>query len=470
MKKRITRQKTEFKDDPVLADHLVGHRGYGENFVMRFCLTCLIIFLGNLTVIKMHAQQIRPLADAYTVVYESPDPQRVYAYSPGIVRLNDGSLLATFDIGGSGSTGMRGRIAISDDAGKTWSHYAEFPFIHARPFVADNSVYVIGHSGDLAIIRSDDNGKTWSQPSILTEGQSWHQAPCNVHYANGCVYLVMERRITNNIKAWSVGELAPVLMRGKTGEDLTLRENWTFASELSFHDVIPGVEKDPEMNFFGVPFYDASYPGGSYPAKGRDSAPIGWLETNVVQFVNPDDIWYDPSGRTFHLWMRAHTGGTGYACIAKVVEQGDIPGSGTMVTMLEKVPSGKTVLYVPCPGGQMKFHVIYDEETKLYWLLSTQATDSMIKAERMPADRYNLPNNERRRLQLHFSKNMIDWCFAGMVAIGPVEKASRHYASMVIDGDDLVILSRSGDERARDPHNGNLITFHRVKNFRELVY
>ena len=59
---------------------------------------------------------------------------------------------------------------------------------------------------------------------------------------------------------------------------------------------------------------------------------------------------------------------------------------------------------------------------------------------------------------------------AGLVATGPVEKASRHYASMAIDGDDLVILSRSGDERAKSAHDGNLITFHRVNNFRELVY
>lgn len=45
-----------------------------------------------------------------------------------------------------------------------------------------------------------------------------------------------------------------------------------------------------------------------------------------------------------------------------------------------------TVLYAPCPGGQRKFHVLYDEQTKLYWLLSTQATDSMIRPERMPAN------------------------------------------------------------------------------------
>ena len=41
---------------------------------------------------------------------------------------------------------------------------------------------------------------------------------------------------------------------------------------------------------------------------------------------------------------------------------------------------------------------------------------------------------------------------------------------MVIDGDDLYILSRSGDSLARSAHNGNIITFHTIRNFRRLVY
>ncbi|MDR1279890.1 MAG: hypothetical protein LBK99_03595 [Opitutaceae bacterium] len=164
--------------------------------------------------------------------------------------------------------------------------------------------------------------------------------------------------------------------------------------------------------------------------------------------------------------MRAHTGGTGYAALLKVVEQPD----GSMVTMPETVPSGKRILFLPVPGGQMRFHLLRDEQTKLWWLLGSQATDSMTRADRLPRDRYDLPNNERHRLVLHFSKNLVDWCFAGLVATGDSPKETRHYASMVIDGDDLAILSRSGDARARSAHDGNLITFHRVKDFRSLVY
>jgi hypothetical protein len=94
----------------------------------------------------------------------------------------------------------------------------------------------------------------------------------------------------------------------------------------------------------------------------------------------------------------------------------------------------------------------------------------MTKAEYLPDDRFGTPDNERRRMQLHFSKNMFDWVFAGLVAVGPSEKQARHYASMAIDGEDLVILSRSGNENAESAHNGNMVTFHKIKNFRELVY
>ncbi len=84
--------------------------------------------------------------------------------------------------------------------------------------------------------------------------------------------------------------------------------------------------------------------------------------------------------------------------------------------------------------------------------------------------RYGLPNNERHRLQLHFSRNCVDWCLAGMVACSTNELYSRNYPSAVIKGDDLHIVCRSADEHALNPQYNNMITHHIVSNFRQLIY
>ena len=434
---------------------------------MKFLLALVVVAAA-----AAHANPIRPLANDFIAVGESPDAENSPLYTPSILALPGGRLVAAYERGGTAraKSAAYAFIRTSDDHGQTWTQRGALRMSHARVFRAGRSLYYLGQKGDLQVARSDDRGETWSGQVALTKGQSWHQSACNVWHAKGHVYLVMERRTSTENKAWPVGSLAPVLMRAREDADLTQRDSWTFASERVFSDLIPGYkENDLGLEFFGVPFYAQAYPDRAVVAtapKRRTNSPLGWLETNVVQITDPNHLWFDPSGHTFHLFMRAHTAGTGYAAFAKVVEQPD----GSMQTQLEHAPSGKTMLFLPLPGGQMRFHVSYDAKTKLYWLLGSQATDSMTRPDRLPAERYDLPNNERHRLVLHFSKNMVDWCFAGVVAITPSPKQARHYASMDIDGDDLVILSRSGDERAKSAHDGNLITFHRVRSFRALVY
>lgn len=413
------------------------------------------------------------LADDHVTVYESPDPARIYAYTPGITRLPSGRLVATLDLGGPGVADLsgpkfqrgqgqrasQGKVFISDDGGRTWQHRLDFPFLHARPFVAGSYLYVLGHAGDLAVVRSPDEGETWEEVTYLTRGASWHQSACNVLYHRDRVYLVMEKQMRPT-ERWPVGVLAPVVMSACVTDNLCDRSAWTFSNAVAFEDIVP------KPVGLGVPFFPDGPTDPGNPKDRRIMAPIGWLETNIVQFTDPDHVWFDPEMRTFYLWMRAHTGSTNLACIAKAVED----SGGNITVQLATAPSGEPIVYVPCPGGHMRFHILFDEVSELYWLLSSQSTDSMTRPDRLPAERYNLPNNERHRLALYFSKNCMDWCMAGLVAVGPSPKQARHYASMAVDGDDLVVLSRSGDARAKSAHDGNLITFHRVRAFRDLAY
>ena len=416
------------------------------------------------------SRKIRPLAEDFKVLYKTANPQDTYIYDPAIAVCPNGRIIGCFSLGGAGGAKYKAEkgsgnafIYTSDDDGETWDYRWNFEMWHFRPFVAGEKLYIVGHKGDLKALVSDDWGDTWSQVTDLTKGQSWHGSATNVWYKDNFVYMVMEREVPGEMKGgWKVSELAPVLMRADVGKDLTKRENWTFSSEMVFHDVI----NDKELEWFGAPFYPSFYPDSKRMSPRSVVYPLGWLESNVVQIKDPKNYWYDPEGKTFHIFMRTNIGATNFACVIKAVEQED----GTIKTMFQEAPSGKKHFYVPLPGGHMKFSVVYDEKTKLYWMVSTQSTDSMTRAELLPEDRFHVADNERRRLALHFSKNMIDWCFAGIVSIGPSERSSRHYCQMVIKDDDLLIMSRSGDMESKDAHNGNIVTFHKVENFRDLVY
>jgi len=444
---------------------------------VRARLVSLLALIALAPFFLAAAEPMAPLDPDPIVIYRSSDPQRVCPRSPGILRLDSGRLIITMEYSQGGSRVVpglkktadgkiyRGRVLLSDDGGRTVREVNTQPLYQARPFKAGDRIYVLGHYDDLGVICSDDDGETWSETAWLTEGQQWHQAPCNVRYAHGRVYLVMERHTVPVRRLWPVFSIAPVVMSAPVDADLTQRSSWSFSNEVPFVDMVHQVGGD--VTGIGVPFYGV---GPTIPGKsiddGRSMAPPGWLETNIVTFPDPDHLWHDPTDRTMYLWMRAHTGTTNFACIAKAVEDAD----HNITVMPAEAPSGKAMLYVPCPGGHLKFHILYDEESKLYWLVSNQSTDSMTRPERLGDDRYGLPDNERHRLVLHFSKNCIDWCFAGVIDQTDDPRQARSYASMAFDSDDLLVLSRSGDEEARNAHDGNLLLLHRVEDFRDLVY
>ncbi len=451
--------------------------------------SCAAIILGSLPIFGenggekqiMEASPVRELAPDYVVVGRSPNPKKIPTFSPSIIRGFGKRLIAAYEYGKLGNN-KNAHILTSDDGGKTWTERANEKMVHGRLFKSGKSVYYIGNFGDLRIMRSDDNGSTWSQAAILKGSggkELYWNDKSNVWKDKGNIYLAIMHRTENRLMpmTWTPCELAPVVMRAKEDSDLTKAENWTFSNEICFADLLPGFRENQfPWEYFGIPFYEQKYPGRNLVSVKRDKSgkmidykefsPIGTLEPNIVRISDPDHYWFDPEKKTLHILARCNSGTVNYANLFKVSENGD----GTITVGLESVPSGKKCLFLPVPGGQMYFHILYDKETKLFWMLGSQATYSMTRPDRLKPRVNGLPCEQRQRMVLHFSKNLVDWCFAGLVTKSDKPYESRHYASFDIDGDDLIILSRSGDEDAANAHDGNIITFHRVKNFRDLVY
>ncbi len=454
-----------------------------KNSAPRLCAALLLLSLALPAFGETQkGSPIRPLAPDFVVVERSNDIKNPI-YTPSICVGENGRLIAAFEYGVNEKNRKdknfkfvkNAKIATSDDGGKTWQPRFECVMSHGRVFKAGKSLYYLGHNvyKNIRVCRSDDNGETWSDPADLRSPfgvERYHQSACNVWHDNGNVYLVMENRMLDKCKTWIVSELAPIVMRAKETADLTKSESWTFSNAVTMATLLDGFEKNalPQLDFFGVPFYKQNYPTHTRinsPEKKncKAVAPLGMLETNIVRVVDPRHIWHDKNGKTLLLLARSNTMGlNGYCNILKAVEKDD----GSIEVGLLKAPSGKNLFFLPMPGGEMRFHICYDEKTRLYWLLGSQPTQSM----RDPDNPGKLTDTGRQRMVLHFSENLVDWCFAGLVDKAEAVRESRHYAAMEICGDDLVILSRSGDKNAANSHDGNIITFHRVKNFRNLVY
>ena len=79
-----------------------------------------------------------------------------------------------------------------------------------------------------------------------------------------------------------------------------------------------------------------------------------------------------------------------------------------------------------------------------------------------------LGGNDRRFLMLLYSVDALNWFQAGCVAQAKTLRQSFMYGSPVVNGDDLLVISRTSIN-AFDQHDADHATFHRVRNFRSLA-
>jgi len=289
-------------------------------------LLCLMSFpLVMLAGCKKHAlaEQFKENPNNFanvpgTVIVHSPKSTGIYRGTPSLVKLPNGHIITSNDVFGTG-VANKTDIFISKDNGKTWEQISTVNgAVWSGLFYHKNKLYLLGanNSGgaNLVIRGSDDEGKTWSAPTIIVAG-ACHGSSTPVLFANGRIYKAYEFHDTDLNNKWMSGNKAYVVSASQDA-DLLNSVNWTQSEKLEKPAWIDGT---------------------------------GWLESNAVLGLD---------GKVKCITRLASMDGV-HAGYYSLSSDGKI-----------EVGSAKKIQFW---GGASKFNIKYDPVTQKYWSLTNYA-------------------------------------------------------------------------------------------------
>ncbi len=347
----------------------------------------------------------------------------IYIGSPSICILPGGDYVASHDHFGPATTEHEQALTSvfrSSDKGKSWTKISD---IHGQfwsnLFVHDGALYIMGtwkHHGNLIIRRSDDGGKTWSEPAdstsgLLREGE-YHTAPMPMVIHNGRIWRAVENARSFTTE-WGK-RYSAMVFSAPSDANLLLAASWKSSNYLP---------------------YDSTYLNRKF---------LGWLEGNVV--VNPEGNIVD------FLRVATSEKGRDMAAIIKISNDG--------LTATFDPSNG----FLDFTGGARKFSIRYDEKSELYWTICNMAGKEFRDRD---------AGSVRNTLVLKSSKDLRNWKINKILLNHPDPlKHGFQYVDWQFDGNDIVFLSRTafddGEGGAHNFHDANYLTFHRIREFRKL--
>jgi len=367
-------------------------------------------------------------------VAESLNPSVVYLGTPSIVKTSTGRLLVSHDY--NSTSYNTSAVYKSDNGGQTWSKCQDiFGVFWGKLFIYGSDVYLLGVSnypdGNISISKSTDNGSTWSTPvnviSYLEKGF--------VHTSSSFIikdgYLVSAFEIMANTGVWS-GWHKSVLVFGNLS-DLMNPSNWSLSNQITFNSAL----------------YPATIGTNGTDTKRPATAPTaskGWLEGNLIT---------KPSGDLMILFRLEQSPNSNNAIYLDVTWNSGTPTSSTI---------SSTPNYIEMQGGNVKFTPVYDATSGLYWTVTN-------------VNKYKWFNDYRMEAHLLSSPDLLTWTVKEK-ALGynvtsnweaEIPQFGVQYSDVIIDGDDLLICTRTSDALAQSFHNANLITVRKLVNFRSSV-
>ena len=390
------------------------------------------------------------LAPDYRIIAQlPPNKSGGYFMAPSLVKLPSGALIAAIPHGSSYPDGGQSLRSFwfyrSVDGGLSWEQVSKLPYDSCEPnlFVHDGKLYVLftpnqnntsmersmfprdGRWG-IWVSVSDDEGSSWSAAKRVVEGPAMPGNVTPQHSTGGeAAMLVSGGKLYLSVSDW-FRRMAIVSCRLDQG--ILNQEAWRI-SEMVDMPIPAELEYEP-------------FRGG-----GR----MRVLEGNVVEV----------SGKLLVI-ARAVINGAATANMGAIFEIQDEADAPLRLSFIQ--------LY-PIPGGQMKFYIEYDKISQLYWMASNLPSNSAFLVDDgawAKAKKTHAFATDRRSMLLWYSVDALNWFPAGWIARAKGWTQSFHYPVMHIDGDDIILISRTGRDSGNQ-HDVDLATFHRIKNFRSFA-
>ena len=334
--------------------------------------------------------------------------------SPSLVRHPDGYLLASMDVFAGEHPQNLSLIFRSDDEGKTWHYVSELmPCFWGKMFIHKGELYMLSVSteyGDLLIGKSIDGGKTFSAPVSLLRGANGKKGYAGVH-KNPQNIVYHNGRIYNTLEWGSWLDKGychgAMVMSCDENADLLDPENWNFTPPV---------------------VHDLNWNGAAPDGKA------GNIEGTLV--IAPDGKLYN--------YMRYQTQLEKKILVFSVPDDPDAP-----------IEYSHPVAF---DGNLSKFMIKFDEVSGRYYSIISRRIDE--------------PKTARNLLSLVSSANLSDWelvCDLSDRRHDDPKMVGFQYVDFEIEGDDIIYLCRTAMNNAKNYHDANYSTFHRIENFRSLL-
>ncbi|MDR2673403.1 MAG: glycoside hydrolase [Opitutaceae bacterium] len=363
----------------------------------------------------------------------------IYVADPAIAKLPNGDYVMAHSLFGPHfrTGGIQTKIFRSTDNGRTWAKTHELAkFLNGSLFALDGAVYLIGSlvtattvvdgkpepsAYNIAILKSPDNGQTWTTPhtgfdGLLIEGAAGTTKTPVVH--DGRVWLSL---------ATSYAYSAPV------GADLLKASSWTRSE--------PASSKSAAAKKLWPDFVAREFEGTWTEAQILASPAHGVTVIPKMDVLHPESV---PHTALFH-----------------------ISGDGAAMSF---DPARD---FVPLPGAQKKFGATYDAVSGRHYALTNTILPADTCTPFLTTGKVT-PAAIRNTLTLCSSSDLHHWDVEKiMLHSRDAQRTGWQYVTFIIDGDDLAVASRTAIQFPGDPwpaptgHDSNRLTFHRFENFRD---